>query len=176
MKINRLLRFLLIFVVLCSNIACDRISKHAVRQSIENNESIPVIGQYLTLTRVENTGAFLSFGEALPKIIKLIFLTIFPLVAVVLALVYILIRYDLPIMRLIGICTIIGGGIGNLYDRTLYVSVTDFLHIDFVIFQTGIFNMADVSVLMGFLLLFLEYYSKKAPLDSALTETGISSR
>ena len=43
----------------------------------------------------------------------------------------------------------IGGGIGNIYDRVVHGSVTDFLHIDLVIFQTGIFNMADVSLMVG---------------------------
>ena len=49
----------------------------------------------------------------------------------------------------LGICFVVGGGLGNIYDRLIYGSVTDFLHINFVIFQTGIFNMADVSIIAG---------------------------
>jgi len=37
---------------------------------------------------------------------------------------------------------LIGGGIGNVYDCILFGSVTDFLHLDFGIFRTGIFNFA----------------------------------
>jgi len=46
-----------------------------------------------------------------------------------------------------------GGGIGNVYDRIIYGSVTDFLHIDLGLFETGIFNMADVSITTGALIL-----------------------
>lgn len=174
MKINRLLRYLLIFVVLCSNIACDRISKNVVRQNIENNQTINVVGKYLILTRVENTGAFLSFGDTLPKIIRLVFLIILPLIALGLAIIFLIIRYDMPLMNLTGISFIVGGGIGNLFDRTLYGSVTDFLHIDFVIFQTGIFNMADMSVMAGCLIMILAIYTKKKHTDFSTEETGIS--
>ncbi len=51
---------------------------------------------------------------------------------------------------------LIGGGIGNIYDRIVYGSVTDFLHMDFVLFRTGIFNLADVSIMVGIGLLLLQ--------------------
>ena len=50
---------------------------------------------------------------------------------------------------MIGLSFIIGGGIGNIYDRIVHGSVTDFLHIDLGLFRTGIFNMADVSIMVG---------------------------
>ncbi len=57
---------------------------------------------------------------------------------------------------------IIGGGIGNLYDRILYGSVTDFLHMDFQLFRTGIFNMADVSIMIGvFWLMFTQLKTRQ---------------
>ena len=59
-------------------------------------------------------------------------------------------------MMQIGVCFLIGGGIGNIYDRIVYGSVTDFLHMDFVLFKTGIFNMADVSIMTGIGLLLLQ--------------------
>ena len=49
----------------------------------------------------------------------------------------------------IALCFLIGGGIGNLYDRILHGSVTDFMHMDFYIFQTGVFNFADISIMIG---------------------------
>jgi signal peptidase II len=62
---------------------------------------------------------------------------------------YLMTKRNLTNMTIVGICFIIGGGAGNIYDRLIYGSVTDFLHIDFVIFQTAIFNMADVSIMTG---------------------------
>ena len=62
---------------------------------------------------------------------------------------------------LVGISFVLGGGIGNMYDRIIHGSVTDFLHIDFVIFQTGIFNMADVSIMTGMFLILIRPFYKE---------------
>ncbi len=57
---------------------------------------------------------------------------------------------------------VIGGGIGNLIDRIVHGQVTDFFLIDLGFFKTGIFNMADVSVTMGALMiLFLSISNRK---------------
>jgi len=53
----------------------------------------------------------------------------------------------------------VGGGIGNMFDRYLYGSVTDFLHIDLGWLRTGVFNMADVSVMVGTALILLHSFS-----------------
>ena len=66
---------------------------------------------------------------------------------------------------LIGLCFVIGGGVGNLLDRILYGSVTDFLYLKFGIFQTGIFNMADVSIMTGMFLIFLQFFFRNTDLN-----------
>jgi signal peptidase II len=78
------------------------------------------------------------------------------MIALGLAFLYLLTKRNLTNMAIIGTCFIIGGGIGNIYDRIVYGSVTDFLHIDFVIFQTAIFNMADVSIMTGVFMIVLD--------------------
>jgi signal peptidase II len=62
---------------------------------------------------------------------------------------------------LIGLCFVVGGGVGNLFDRILYGSVTDFLYLKFGIFQTGIFNMADVSIMAGMSIILLQFFLKR---------------
>jgi len=63
---------------------------------------------------------------------------------------------------LVGFCCIIGGGIANVYDRIVYGSVTDFLHLDFGgMLRTGIFNLADVSVMVGMGCLIVGSFKKK---------------
>lgn len=61
------------------------------------------------------------------------------------------------IWLILSIGFVVGGGIGNMIDRVLYQSVTDFLHIRMGPIQSGIFNMADVSIIigMGILLIYL---------------------
>src|SRR6187455_3408310 len=149
MKAKRILRILAIVTILISNVGCDQISKNIVRKRIHDNEEIILMNNYLTLTKIENSGAFFSIGNSLPQPIKLLLLTILPMVALGLIFIYLLTKKNLTNTAIIGICFIIGGGAGNIYDRLVYGSVTDFLHIDFVIFQTAIFNMADVSIMAG---------------------------
>ena len=156
MRINRILRTLIILVILSSAIGCDQISKSIVRQRVGYNEEFHFLYNHLTLTKIENTGAFLSLGQSLPKLLKVILLILTPLIVLGIAIFYLLSNKNLSKVSVIGISFIIGGGVGNIYDRIVYGSVTDFLHIDFVLFQTGIFNLADVSVMAGVFALLLE--------------------
>lgn len=147
-------------VVMC-NVGCDQITKSIVRQRIDYNESFNVVSNRITLTKVENAGAFLSLGESFPSLVKVIFLSIIPVVILLGGLYLLLTKTGLSKMFVAGLSFIIGGGIGNVYDRILYGSVTDFLHIDFVLFQTGVFNMADVSITIGAILMFIELQINK---------------
>ena len=52
------------------NLGCDQISKNLVRNRVAYNERISLINDYLTLTNVENTGAFLGFGSGYPPLVK----------------------------------------------------------------------------------------------------------
>jgi signal peptidase II len=155
MKLRQTVRNFAILVIVLCNVSCDQISKNIVRERIDYNESIHFLSNRLTLTKVENTGAFLSLGNNLPEAFKLFLLVLLPLITLLGAIVYIMIKQDISKVFILGACFTIGGGIGNLYDRILFGSVTDFLHINFGFFQTGIFNMADVSIMigMGFLLI-----------------------
>jgi signal peptidase II len=156
MNTKRIVRNLIIIMLLGTTIGCDQVSKIIVRNHVAEYERIGLIAHYFTLTKVENTGAFLSLGQTLPPPLKLLLLVILPLLALGFSLVYLFFKTTLSSRRMVGICFIIGGGIGNIYDRMAYGSVTDFLHIDLGIVQTGIFNIADVAVMAGIILLFLE--------------------
>src|SRR5687767_2521097 len=146
--LKRLLRTSVILVVLSCNIGCDQISKNIVRQHVALHEQISFVSNHVILTKVENTGAFLSAGDSLPQPFKSLLLIALPLVALAFGLRYVVTQKGLSHTMLLGICFGIGGGLGNIYDRMVHGSVTDFLHISFGLFRTGIFNMADVSVMI----------------------------
>ncbi|MFI5186183.1 MAG: signal peptidase II [Chitinophagales bacterium] len=155
------IRTILIVSVIIINIGCDQVSKKIIRHIVYPYETIHLLSDHLTVTRVENSGAFLSTGDSLPQSAKYIFLSLIPLVAVSLGLIYVFTKRGIPNHMLTGLCFVIGGGIGNLFDRITYGSVTDFLHIRFGIFQTGIFNFADVSILTGILIILLQFLFKR---------------
>ncbi len=164
-------RIVLILTLIILNIGCDQISKKMVRNQVEFRSTTEIIGEKFILTNVENAGAFLGMGSELNPIVKTILLLILPIAVLLFVLRYLLTKNDIDNLTVIGLSFIVGGGIGNMYDRILYGSVTDFFHIDLGgIFKTGIFNMADVSVMvgMGFILLAGFVYRKKKPIKETV--------
>ena len=78
------------------------------------------------MTKVENTGAFLSSGANLPDVMKIILLQILPIIFLIYLFWMIIVKSELGEFTIVGLAFAIGGGIGNIYDRILYGSVTDF--------------------------------------------------
>ncbi len=150
---NKLAHIVLIISIVFLNIGCDQVSKTIVRKKIAENEVIKLWYPHLTLTKVENSGAFLSFGSSLSSPVRFIILSILPCIALILGLVFLFTKTNLSKTLLVGICFVIGGGLGNVYDRILYGSVTDFIHIDFIVFETGVFNLADLSIMVGMVII-----------------------
>jgi signal peptidase II len=152
-----------IIILVLVNIGCDQISKNAVRRNIEYRETVELIGEKFILTKVENSGAMLGFGSELSPILKIIFLQALPVLVLLVLLVRILRKSEMNKWLIFAFACVIGGGIGNLIDRIAYGEVTDFFHIDLGGYlKTGIFNMADVSVTMGVLvILFLSIRHRK---------------
>lgn len=159
---NKLIRTLFIFILIAANIGCDQVSKSIVRENIDHQEWIELYQDNLILTNVENPGAFFGWLSDLEPTLKGIFLSLLPSLAILAILFTVLTKLHLPKSTVIGLSFIIGGGIGNIYDRIVHGSVTDFLHIDIGLFKTGIFNMADVSIMMGMAIVLLSIWQARS--------------
>ena len=155
-------RTLLILVLVILNIGLDQFSKFQVRERVVPGSRTEIIGKQLQLMNVENSGAFLSMGSDSNPTVKLIFLLIVPSIVLGLVLYYVITDKTLDKKSIIGFSCIAGGGIANVYDRLLYGSVTDFLYMDFGgVFKTGVFNIADMSVTSGMILLLMSSFIKR---------------
>ena len=151
-----------ITILIAVSILLDQLSKFLIRQNVDQYSEIKLIGDYFILTNVENSGAFLGMGSDFSPFIKTIFLLILPVIVLICIMAYVYRDKQIDKISLIGFCLIIGGGIANIYDRILYGSVTDFLFIDLGgIFKTGIFNIADLSVTTGMILILLMSFRSK---------------
>ena len=156
-------RNLLITTIVFFSIALDQISKIWVRNNFESYIENSIIGDVFTLIKVENTGAFLGMGSELSETLRILLLIVLPIIVLISITIYTYIDKTLDKISIIGFSLIIGGGIGNIFDRIVYGSVTDFLYLDFGgIFKTGIFNFADLSVTTGMILILI-YSFKKNP-------------
>jgi signal peptidase II len=161
MKFKGIYRTLFILFILALNVGCDQATKSMMREHITFYDQYHFLHGHFTLLHVENTGAFLSFGDSLVNPYRFILLSLLPVLALLGALVYIIVNRNFSIVRLTGIILIIGGGMGNIYDRIAKGSVTDFMHISYGIIQTGVFNMADVSIMIGMTMILVDSMIKR---------------
>ena len=151
-------RNLFIVLLIIFNIVIDQVSKLIVRSTMVKGGKgqINVIKDYFQLIWVENKGAFLGMGSDMNPTLRLIFLLILPTLVLGYVIYYILKTKELDRLSLIAFCCIVGGGIANVFDRIVYGEVTDFFFINLGgVFKTGIFNVADLSVTIGMVMLLL---------------------
>ena len=156
-------RNLLITIIVFLSIAFDQISKIWVRNNFESYVENSIVGDIFTLIKVENTGAFLGMGSELSETPRILLLIVLPIVVLISISIYTYFDKSLDKISIIGFSLIIGGGIANIFDRIVFGSVTDFLYLNFgSIFKTGIFNIADVSVTTGMILILISSFKKNS--------------
>ncbi len=157
---NQVKRIVLLTLFILFNFGCDQISKVIVRKQIDEYANISVIDNIFTLTKVENKGAFLSIGHNLSDELRVIVLNFFPILVIIFGFYYLIKEKNLNQWTQAGFCMLLGGGLGNIYDRIVHGSVTDFLHLNFGIAQTGVFNIADMFIMAGISILFVYTFKK----------------
>ena len=145
-------------------ILLDRLSKLWIEHHIEPGHAITVIPRTFRLTHVLNTGAAFSLFESMnsPVLVRNLLITFSVIaVAVVLTLIYKLGRaWSLTAVSL---ALILGGALGNLYDRIHYAHVVDFLEVHIVHYHWPAFNVADSAICLGAALLILEIFRPQTP-------------
>lgn len=122
----------------------DRLTKNAVAAALAPGETREVIGDTLRITHVQNTGA--AFG-LLPE--RTLLLSLLSVVAVVVILAYYRqLRSDSrTIAATLGL--VLGGALGNLYDRVAQGYVVDFVDAGIGQYRWWTFNVADASIVVG---------------------------
>src|SRR5208283_5058245 len=115
------------------------------------------LGDSLRLQLVQNPGAFLSLGASLPEHLRFALFTGAVGVLLLGLIAVSLFARPLRPWRCIALALVAGGGISNLIDRLIHDGrVTDFLNLGIGSLRTGIFNVADMAILFGALLLVLK--------------------
>lgn len=163
MKRN-LLKLFFIILIISINIGCDQSTKYMAKKYLNNDETIQLIDNYFILHYVENRGAFLSVFSDLPVPIHFILLSVFPSFILILMLFYMIFNTNLSRLQIFALCNILGGGISNVMIDRLYnnQSVVDFMNLGIGNIRTGIFNFADISIMLGVcIILFIQAKNKK---------------
>lgn len=159
MKIG-ILRIVLVLSLVISNIGCDQVSKNYASTQLRGTPSQSFLNGLFHLTYAENKGAFLSLGSDFSESWHTIGLKILPVILLVALLLYTLFSKSLNLYQIIAFSFILGGGISNIYDRLLYGKVVDFMKMGNDTLHTGIFNFADVSIMVGMFMMLPFLFSK----------------
>ena len=140
----------IIFIVL--GILLDQVVKIIIRVTMEEGKNIPIIKGFFHITHIENTGA--AWGGLSNMTVFLIILSI----GILGFFIYLYkdIDFKKRMVFSISLVMVISGTIGNLIDRIIFQSVTDFL--DFYIFgyDYPVFNIADILLVVGFFLFLID--------------------
>jgi signal peptidase II len=140
----------------------DRLSKIWIDKHVERGHFITVIPRVFRISHVFNTGAAFSlFAESLsPALVRNVLIG-FSIIAIVVVLGMIW-RLGRGVSTTgIALAMILGGAIGNLYDRVVYKYVVDFLEVTIVHYHWPDFNVADSCIVIGACLLLLEIFRKQ---------------
>jgi signal peptidase II len=136
-------------------IALDRVTKLWVTRHIIEGDGIVVIPHIFRITHVLNGGAAFSLFNNAPEQRTRWLLTGFSLLAA-LAVLVVLLRIGRRFSATaLALALILGGAIGNAWDRIQYKMVTDFLEVYIVHYHWPDFNVADSAIVCGGILLFL---------------------
>ncbi|MFP5228877.1 MAG: signal peptidase II [Acidobacteriota bacterium] len=138
-------------------ILLDRLTKYWVSHHIEEGDAIVVIRRVFRITHVRNPGAaFSMFVDSSRPTLTHWMLTGFSLLAASVIL-FILLRFGRRITpTMIALSLILGGTIGNVWDRIRYGMVTDFLEVHIIHYHWPDFNIADSAIVIGGILLVLD--------------------
>lgn len=150
--------YILYTLCIVAVIVLDQITKFIAVKYLMPVSSVPIIQDVLHLTYVENRGA--AFGMLQDH--RWVFMVLSTVVMlIILTVMFKYKKYLHPIM-LTGLSFVVGGGVGNMIDRTINGFVVDF--VDFTLINFAVFNIADTFICVGVGLLILDIILKKSDL------------
>jgi signal peptidase II len=150
-------RIALVVMILAACVGCDQRSKYLAGEHLRGSDEISLLADTIRLDYTENPGAFLGLGAFLPAPWKAAVFAVGCSIAIAAILLYTLVAARAGYLQVLGLSLICGGGIGNLVDRWAYGYVRDFLNVGLGPVRTGIFNVADVALMTGCLMVFLAH-------------------
>ncbi len=159
----------IILIILVSCMGCDQISKRIAKNSLQSAPVQTYLWETFRLQYAENSGAFLSLGSRLPKYIRTWLFTIISGGLLIALLFYIVYSRELDRSHIFALSLILGGGASNLLDRIVNDGrVIDFMNMGIGRLRTGIFNWADVVIMVGMgLIVVLNFTGRRKQQDES---------
>lgn len=143
---------MIFFLIALIAFLIDQATKYWIATSLTINEQIPVIGNFFLITSHRNRGA--AFGILQDQRWFFIVVT----TVVLIGIVWYMLKIRKSGNRLLqtALALVLGGAIGNFFDRALTGEVVDFLQFNFGSYTFPIFNVADSCIVVGVALIILD--------------------
>src|SRR5215470_11975117 len=159
-KLQGRLPYLLLVAV---TLVADRWTKAWIQNRFDINESATVIDGFFNITYVRNTGVAFGIFSSISSPAKSLLLSIFTACAAVIVIMYSVRSPVRNRLLQIALSLILGGALGNLFDRLAYGYVVDFLEFYIGSYHWPSFNIADSAISVGVALLAIEIIRSEAP-------------
>ena len=155
LKKKYILNFLIIFFIFF----LDRISKIYILNLAENEGVVDItVNSFLNIILVWNSG----IGFGLLQFDGNLIYNLITLLIIIVNFIIIYLIFNSTRLHQILFSMILGGSLGNLYDRISYSAVPDFIDLNYSGYHWFVFNVADIFISIGiFTLIFLELFIKK---------------
>jgi signal peptidase II len=153
-------RLLLILVVLVACVGCDQSTKMFAEAKLPRSP-LSLLSDTVRLQVTHNEGSFLSLGASAPEAWRLATLRVGVSAMLLGLLAYaLLVRAGAPFI--FALALVLAGGSSNLIDRFVNNGyVVDFINLGAGSVRTGIFNVADVAITAGVVLLLVQSWRKQ---------------
>lgn len=149
--------------------ALDRLTKIWAVNTLKEQPMQSYFNDVFRLVYAENTGAFLSLGSDMNDTLRYWVLAVVPVLVLLYIFFHVLTAKNLHVVQQAAFGFILGGGLSNIYDRIMEGRVVDFMNMGFGTLRTGIFNVADMSIMLGLFLMIPFLFQKQAPVEAATT-------
>ena len=150
---------LALFAAVVWTIGCDRLTKHVASTTLPEGQVHSYLADTVRLVYVENPGGFLGLGADLPVTWRMALFTIVT-GTILLGTTGAAVRLRLRGWPLMGVSLLVAGGASNWIDRVFRGSVVDFLNVGVGPLRTGVFNVADMAIMLGAAVLMLATLSR----------------
>jgi len=155
-------RLLLILFVLVACVGCDQSTKMYAEAKLPRVQPLSLLSDTVRLQVTHNEGSFLSLGASAPKAWRLATLRVGVSAMLLALLAYALLARAGRAPFIFALALVLAGGASNLIDRFVNDGyVVDFINLGAGPIRTGIFNVADVAITAGALLLLIQGWRRR---------------
>ncbi len=170
-------RLLFSLIIILFSVGCDQATKTIAQDNLElHGPYDSYLNDVVRIQYVLNTGAAFSIGANLSEEVRFWIFIVGQGVFLLFLAIYLFRSYQDHMTQFYGFCLILGGGLGNFYDRIFRDgAVVDFLNLGLgETVRTAIFNVADISITTGLFMLIYGIFKGEQEIKRAEREQNES--